>query len=499
MAQTRLVRTDEDTMFYSISTRLMMREALRKGYEVEFYPSSPSTQSGIVRVWKKDKEAYFKSTTISATPSYGVFASSNKALTQSLLEAKGIPSPITTVLASDDSVEKAYPLLEEFKSLVVKPAAMDHGDGVSIGITTKAALKKAVEFARKTSNNADADVLVQQQVTGEEFRFLVVDGKVVAVAGRRPPTIVGDGTSTVAELLAEKNKDPRRGNKHSSELTLISTKDVIHHRGAAFMKQVPKKGEAVQLLDTSNLSRGGEAIDYTDVVSKELKRLAVMAAEACFLSVGGIDIMTDDITTSNLENTYIIETNLEPGIRMHMFPSEGKPRDVAKLIFKAVEKRAKKINMRVTPVGRSEKIALPEYNLKGIPARIDTGATVSSIWASSIKETTEGLSFVLFDKKSEYYTGEVIKTKSYGKRTVQSSMGHSETRYKLQMLMTLHGRRIRATMTLADRSTQTYPVLIGRNVLKNKFIVDVATGKPLVAKERARRKALNRQNKGENS
>ncbi len=497
MAQARTVRNEEDAKFYSISTRLMMLEALSKGYEVEFYPSSPSTHSGIVRVSKKGKEAFFKSTTISATPSYGVFASSNKALTQSLLEAKEIPTPITMVLAATDAPSMAHDMLEEFTQLVVKPAAMDHGDGVTIGVTTKKDLEKAITFARDTSNHADADVLVQQQVSGEEFRFLVVDGKVVAVAGRRPPTVVGNGHSTVAELIAEKNKDPRRGNKHSSELTLISVDDVIHHRGPAFMKKVLKKGEQAQLLDTSNLSRGGEAIDYTDTASKELKQLAVLAAEACFLKVGGIDIMTNDITTSELDSTYIIETNLEPGIRMHMFPSEGKPRNVAKIIFQAVEKRAQKTNIRVTPVGRSEKVALPEYNLKAIPARIDTGATVSAIWASSIKETPEGLSFVLFDKKSPYYTGEVLTTKTYGKRTVASSMGHTEVRHQLQMLVGIHGRRIRAIMTLADRSKQTYPILIGRNVLRNKFTVDVASGKPLRGKERIRRKELDQPVKGE--
>ena len=497
MAQARTVKSEQDTQFYSISTRLMMLEALRKGYEVKFYPSSPSTHSGIVHAIKKDKEVYFKSTTISATPSYGVFASGNKALTQSLLEAKGIPAPITRVLSATDKPEQVFDMLDEFEKLVVKPAAMDHGDGVSIGVTTKKGLTKAIEFARSTSNQADADVLVQQQVGGEEYRFLVVDGKVAAVAGRRPPTVVGDGKSTIAQLVEVKNKDPRRGQKHNSELTLISVEDIIQHKGAAFMKSVPKKDESVALLGTSNLSRGGEAIDYTDVVSKELKQLAVFAAEACFLKVGGIDIMTNDITTSELDSTYIIETNLEPGIRMHMFPSQGKPRDVAKIIFKAIEKRAQKVNVRVTPVGRSEKITLPEYNLKAIPARIDTGATVSAIWASSIKETPEGLSFTLFDKNSQFYTGDVITTKTYSKRTVSSSMGHTESRYQLKMIVGIHGRRIRAMMTLADRSTQTYPVLVGRNVLRNKFIVDVASGKPLQRKERTRRKELDQLVEGE--
>lgn len=497
MADIRTVHNAEDARFYSISTRLMMLEALAKGYTVEFYPSSPSTKSGIVRVEKNGKEGYFRSTTLVTTPSYGVFAADNKALMQSLLEAKGVPTPITAIVAPEDAASSALGMIEEFKKVVVKPVATDHGDGITIGVSNEKQLEKAVEFARAASDKNEADVLVQQQVGGEEYRFLVVEGKVVAVAGRRPPSVVGDGKRTIKALIEEKNTDPRRGTGHSSELTLIDEKDVAHHKGAAFMKQVPKKGERVQLLDTSNLSRGGDAIDYTDIASKELKKLAVLAAESCFLGVAGIDIMTNDITTNDLTNTYVIETNLGPGIRMHTYPAEGTPRNVAKAIFKSVEKRLKPVNKRIISIGRSEKISFPELNLRAIPARIDTGATISSIWASRIKVTPEGLSFTLFDEGSEYFSGEVITVPMYSKRTVSSSMGHAQSRYQVQMLMTIHGRRIRAMMTLADRSTQTYPILIGRNVLRNKFIVDVATGKPIRAQERAKRRELDQLVEGE--
>ncbi len=497
MAEVRVIQNEKDTENYAISTRLMMIEALKKDYIVEFYPSSPSTNSGIVRVEKKRKEAYFRSTTLLTTPSYGVFAADNKALMHSLLEAKGVPMPDTVVLSPDDAANKGYAMLDEYKKVVVKPVGTDHGDGVTVGVSTKGQLEKAVTFARSVSPKDAPDILVQQQVDGEEYRFLVVDRKVVAVAGRRPPYVTGDGKRTVSALIDEKNSDPRRGDGHNAELTKIDSKDVIHHKGAAFMKKVPAKGERVQLLDTSNLSRGGEAIDYTDVASKELKKLAVLAAESSFLGVGGIDIMTDDITTQDLSQSYVIETNLGPGIRMHTYPSEGTPRNVAAEIFKVVEKHLKPVDKPVISIGRSEKISFPEFNRKSIPARIDTGATVSSIWASNIKQTPEGLSFVLFDKKSEYYNGEVITIPVYSKRTVSSSMGHTQDRYQVRFLMTIHGRKIRAMMTLADRSSQTYPVLIGRNVLRNKFIVDVSAGKPIVAKERAKRQELDKRSKGE--
>jgi hypothetical protein len=141
-------------------------------------------------------------------------------------------------------------------------------------------------------------------------------------------------------------------------------------------------------------------------------------------------------------------------------------------------------------IGRAEKISFPEMNMKNIPARIDTGATITSVWASSITESEEGLSFNFFDKESEFFTGERVVIADYGRRVVSSSMGHAEVRYTVKLLISLKGRRIRARVTLADRSTQTYPILIGRNILRNKYIVDVASGKLLKAQEAQRRREL---------
>ena len=141
-------------------------------------------------------------------------------------------------------------------------------------------------------------------------------------------------------------------------------------------------------------------------------------------------------------------------------------------------------------IGRAEKISFPEMNMKNIPARIDTGATITSVWASSITESEEGLSFNFFDKESEFFTGERVVIADYGRRVVSSSTGHAEARYTVKLLISLKGRRIRARVTLADRSTQTYPILIGRNILRNKYIVDVASGKLLKAQEAQRRREL---------
>ena len=214
-------------------------------------------------------------------------------------------------------------------------------------------------------------------------------------------------------------------------------------------------------------------------------------AKVNFLGIAGVDIMTDDITTDSTENSYIIEVNLTPGIRMHQFPSIGKPIDVANIIFSAIEHTARPIGKELTHIGKAELISLPDFSTIDIPARIDTGATLSSIWASDIMETPQGLSFVLFDKTSELYSGKKILIPDYDKHAVSSSMGQTQVRYKVKMTVVVKGRKIKASFTLADRSTQVYPVLIGRNIIRGKFIVDVSVGtKKLTAKEKLKRAEL---------
>jgi len=112
---------------------------------------------------------------------------------------------------------------------------------------------------------------------------------------------------------------------------------------------------------------------------------------------------------------------------------------------------------------------------EGIPAKIDTGADSSAIWATNIHIDQEGiLNFVLFDKGSEYYTGEVIKRKNYKVASVRSSNGQNQIRYRTEIIMKVGRKRVKVLFNLSDRSTQHFPVLIGRRTLANKFLVNVS-------------------------
>lgn len=141
-------------------------------------------------------------------------------------------------------------------------------------------------------------------------------------------------------------------------------------------------------------------------------------------------------------------------------------------------------------IGRAEKVSFPDFGIEYVPARVDTGAKTSSIWATDIQEHDGVVSFKLLGKSSPLYSGVVHSTAGFEKTVVASSIGEPQERYKVRILVKLKGKKIRAQFTLADRSQQTYPVLVGRNVLRGKFVVDVQDGKPLYKEERQRSRQL---------
>jgi len=145
-----------------------------------------------------------------------------------------------------------------------------------------------------------------------------------------------------------------------------------------------------------------------------------------------------------------------------------------------------------TLIGRVERVSFPSLAIKKVPAKIDTGADSSSIWCSQIKIVDGHLHCVLFEKNSPFYSGEVIvfKNTDIGLTRIANSFGRKELRYKVKIPMEIRGRTIKATFTLADRSTKLYPILIGRSTLQGKFLVDVSKGSPLHEEEGERQQRL---------
>lgn len=146
-------------------------------------------------------------------------------------------------------------------------------------------------------------------------------------------------------------------------------------------------------------------------------------------------------------------------------------------------------------IGRAEKAAFPELGVKQVPVKIDTGADACSIWATATEMENGRLHVVFFGEGSPLYSGEehIFKKSEYSMTRVANSFGHREIRYKVKLRIKIKGRLIRGSFTLSDRSNKLYPVLIGRTLLKHKFVVDVSKGSPLRTEERIRAEKLRKE------
>jgi cyanophycin synthetase len=268
-----------------------------------------------------------QATITSQTRHIAVEIASDKEETSRILGDLGLPVPRQSVVWSvAGAVEAAHDI---GFPVVVKPLDANHGRGVSIDLQDDAAVHVAFAKAKEHSNA----VIVESFIPGFDHRMLVVGGRLVAVAKRIPGHVVGDGERSIEQLVEQVNRDPRRGIGHEKVLTRIELDDQAM-RLLQLVGRTPKTvlapGEVFYLRSTGNLSTGGTAIDMTDIVHHDNVEMATRAAQAIGLDVAGIDFITPDISRSYREvGGAICEVNAAPGFRMHVSPTEGRPRDVA--------------------------------------------------------------------------------------------------------------------------------------------------------------------------
>ncbi len=268
-----------------------------------------------------------QATVTSETSSIGVELACDKEDTKYLLEQAEVEVPRGDIISKESSLEAAcsyvgYPL-------VIKPIDGNHGRGITVDINTHEEALKGFHAAKEVSRR----VIVEKYVSGEDYRLLVVNNIMIAAALRTPAHVIGDGESTIEELVAEVNKDPRRGYGHEKELTAITlnelTKTIIADAGYKVDSILPK-GEKLILKDTANLSTGGTAEDVTDIVHPANVSMVERISKIIDLDICGVDIMTTDISQPLSETGgAVLEVNAGPGFRMHLAPTKGLPRNVA--------------------------------------------------------------------------------------------------------------------------------------------------------------------------
>lgn len=265
--------------------------------------------------------------------SVGAKIATNKGHTHRFMRRAGVAAPKYKVVTS---VERAQAFWKNLKKpIVVKPLKGTRGHGITLGANTEEEVEQAFFKA-----NTSAGVLIEEQVYGEEFRFLVVGDKTVAVLGKRSAHVIGDGLKTIMQLIDEKNAirslNPRL-------MTSLVTVDEVVERNLSRQKlsldSVPENGAYVTLKTEANISQGADTYDATDFVSEKSKSIAVAAVRAIpGLDIAGVDIMLSE-PSSNNGDVNVIEVNTCPGIGGHHFPMEGMPRDVALAVWEQAYKK----------------------------------------------------------------------------------------------------------------------------------------------------------------
>ena len=268
-----------------------------------------------------------QATVTSETSSIGVEIACDKEDTKFLLQQSQVPVPRGEIIKTERGLEEVLNTLGF--PVVIKPINGNHGRGITTNITNHEQALVAFEAAK----NVSASVIVEKYITGEDYRILVIDYKMVAAAKRTPARITGDGESTIRQLIDIVNSDPKRGFGHENVLTAIKvdamTLSILEGKGYTEETVLPK-GEILNLKDTANLSTGGTASDVTDIIHPDNVFMAERIARVIGLDVCGIDVMTSDISVPlGQTGGAVLEVNAAPGFRMHLAPTDGLPRNVA--------------------------------------------------------------------------------------------------------------------------------------------------------------------------
>ena len=327
-----------------VSTSMIKAEAEKRGIPIMKIGDGSLLQLGYGKNSRRIQATLSDNSTCIA-----VDTACNKTLAKSIMTEYGIPVPEGKVVTSENDLLQ-YCMSIGFP-VVIKPNFGSHGIGVSINLKTP---EDAVD-AYKIACEYEDTILVEKFIKGKHYRLLVVGDKMIAASLRIAAHVIGDGESTIEELIERENREnPLRGEDHEKPLTKIVVDKVV----SAYLKKqhktlehVPKMDEKVYLRENDNLSTGGIAVDVTEEVHPENAKMAVMAAQVIGLDIAGVDITVSDIGVPlTAAEGAIIEINAAPGIRMHHFPSYGRGRNVAEEIVKLLCPDDRKVSIPVVSV-----------------------------------------------------------------------------------------------------------------------------------------------------
>lgn len=318
-----------------LSTQLVIKEALLRGHDVEVL----DRLSNFIRVRGNGHSQYLRQATRTAADSYvSALLMGNKKVTKLVLKEAGIRVPNGRDYTSLDLVRADY---EHWKSrsVVVKPNSTNFGIAVAMlpAPLAKAEFLHAAEEALKR----DETILVEELISAKEYRFLVIGDAVRGILHRVPARVVGDGRRSISSLIQEKNGDPLRGKGYHSPLEKLrmggEETAFLQTQGLTF-DSVLEEAREVFLRQNSNISTGGDSLDFTEQIHPGYAELAVASATAVGARICGVDMLIEDVRAEPTgENYAVIELNFNPALHIHDYPYEGRNREVEKHVLDLLE------------------------------------------------------------------------------------------------------------------------------------------------------------------
>jgi glutamate--cysteine ligase/glutathione synthase len=309
-----------------LSTQILIQEAQHRNINVEILDRSDN----FIRLSRGSQVEYVKQATKTSADTYiSSLIMENKIVTKRILQEHGIQVPRDSTFST---IEAALLQADRFvgQSIVIKPKSTNFGKGVVIlkPLESEQAYRSAIEHAFEY----DSSVMVEQFIHGKEYRFLVIGDETISVLHRVPANITGNGVHTIEQLVDKKNESPLRGTGYVTPLEKLKLgeieRDFLQGQGRS-VNDIPNQGETIYLRENSNISTGGDSLDYTDEVLGAYKAIAVQATKAVGARICGADLIIQDIHAEpNASNYGIIELNFNPALHIHNFPYRGLNRHV---------------------------------------------------------------------------------------------------------------------------------------------------------------------------
>jgi len=298
-------------MKLSITPQLIIEAAQKRGWNVHVY----NVKMGLYRINVPDgRFFYVRGITSIKSAMINTILSDHKDILSEIVSGIGVVVPDSIKYTGDTTAANNF--LEKHGKVVVKPTDQSHGNGVTVDVETSVEMTTALDYAQQFSPS----IIIQQQITGDDYRVLMIGGSLAAAAIREPAYVIGDGKHTVRQLIELDNDSPRRTEGYGDVLTQIDIEVASRYLGER-LDNTPETDEKVRVVGTANIGKGGVSIDVTDTISQRMLGITKTIVDHFDIGMCGVDFIVNESG-----DPYLIEINSGPSLGLHEFPYEGKSR-----------------------------------------------------------------------------------------------------------------------------------------------------------------------------